>query len=122
MSDHSEPKILNLADLLREAERQREEARKTAPVERPWCPWPEVFNAGTCEENEAWKALQEAEDFLDGNHALMAFFSQDNVTGFRRSDGGYEFRLDQPMDDAQPLVLRVWMDENRVERAEVRRV
>jgi len=87
----------------------------------PWIPWPENFNAGTCDENEAWTALKHAEDFFDDNHALMAFFDTDNVTGYRHSDGGYEFRLDQPLDGARPLVLRVWLDEDRIERVEVRR-
>jgi hypothetical protein len=121
VADHNEPKILNLGDLLREAEKQREESRQAKPANKPWIPWPETFNAGTCDENEAWVALRAAEDFFDDNHALMAFFDRDTVTGYRHTDGGYEFRLDQPMGDASPLVLRVWLDENRVERAEVRR-
>lgn len=88
---------------------------------KPWIPWPETFNAGTCDENGAWAALQAAEDFFDDNHALMAFFDRDNVTGYRHAEGGYEFRLDRPVDEGRGRILRVWMDENRVERAEVRR-
>lgn len=87
----------------------------------PWCPWPEVFNAGTCDENEAWMVLKAAEDFFEGCDAFMWYFDKNNVTGYRHSDGGYEFRLDGPADAERARVLRVWLDENHVERAEVRR-
>lgn len=88
---------------------------------KPWIPWPETFNAGTCDENGAWAALQAAEDFFDSNYSFAAFFDLEAVDGYRHAEGGYEFFMGKRSESESPLVLRVWLDENRVERAEVRR-
>lgn len=120
MSD--EPKILNLADLLREAERQREESRMPAPAERPWCPWPEVFNAGTCEENQALSALCSAHGLLFEAWGINPNLRQkETVDAWRRAGAGYEFKLSADNRKGY-LVLRVVLDEDGAEKVEVRRV
>lgn len=122
MADHNEPKILNLGDLLREDERQREEVRQAKPADKPWIPWPETFNAGTCDENGAWCALKDAQDFLDDNYALSASFGRPFVPGYRHAEGGYEFHLPETFDEKPAQVLRVWLGEKGVDRVEVRRM
>ena len=87
----------------------------------PWCQWPEVFNAGTCEENEAWSAMRSAEDFFKTSPAFSAYFRRMFVPSFRRREGGFEFLLPDADSGAGRSILRVWVGEKGCDKVEVRR-
>jgi len=93
--------------------------------DQQWTPWPEVFNAGTVDENEAWVALSAAEDFIETVSAFSAYFRREFVTGYRRCGDSFEFLMPESCGGPRKLVMRAWFDGDedsvRCTRVEVRR-